>query len=84
MWNDPVFKEWFDSRPPKIQELIKQFPPNKKYCVQNGSFPATIYSYDEEKNGDVSMKMNIHSPFMPRTVFGIKPNDIKEWVGESN
>jgi len=79
MWDDPEFKEWFNSKPKKIQELIKKCPPNKQYRIKGGTFPGTIHSYDEEKNGDVSMKVNIHSPLMPRKVFGLKPEHLEEW-----
>lgn len=82
LWDDEEWMDWFNERPPAIQALIRQFPPNKPYRVGEGAFPALIYSYDEEKSGGVSMTVQIESPFFPRQVFGVKPEGLTEWDGD--
>lgn len=49
------FEDWLSSRPPKIQELAKKYPPHNKYIIKDGapysiSCPGTvveIISYSE-------------------------------------
>ena len=73
------FMEWYNGRPIKIQELIRSHPPNREYRVQNGEYPATIHSYDENEDGAVTLQANIHSPFFPRCVFGLSAEDVIPW-----
>ena len=75
LWENQDFLDWYNSRPPIIQNLIKKFPPNKYYKVQGGMFKGRLYSYSE----DGTMTVDIDSPIMPRRVFGLKPEDLEEW-----
>jgi hypothetical protein len=79
IWENEEFSDWVKDRPQKIQEVIKKCPPNKKYRLSNGHFPVYIYSYYEEEGGDVKLKVDVVSPFFPRRVFGVKPEDLKIW-----
>ena len=69
--------EWFNSRPFCIQEIIKKYPPNKEYRIGDSPFPVTIYCYSEEQDGNVSLKVDVHSPILPRRVFGIEPEALR-------
>lgn len=83
MWDNEEWMEWFNARPPAIQALIRERPPSVPYRVSGGAFPGWIHSYDEEESGGVSMKVDIESPLFPRRVFGLKPEDLTEWVSDS-
>ena len=73
----PEFLNWFNSRPKKVQDVIKKCPPGKEYRIIQGSGdPVFIHSYNEGKNGDITMTVNIESPTFPRSVFGIKPENL--------
>ena len=73
------FMRWYNGRPAKVQALIRLRPPHRDYRLQEGAFPASIYSYDEEEGGDVTMQVDVHSPLMPRRVFGVKPRHLILW-----
>ena len=75
-FEDPDFMEWFNGRPLEVQDVIREYPPDVEYKL-DGPSPVWIYSYDVEKDGTVSLTVNVHSPFMPRSVFGIKPEDLQ-------
>ena len=73
----PEFLEWYNERPDKVKEVIRKCPPGKEYrIIQGADHPTLIHSYDEEKNGDISMTVNIEDPNFPRSVFGIKPENL--------
>ena len=80
IWQDDEFLAWFNERPPAVQEMVKRFPPDQSYRVQGGVFPGHMYAYDENEDGTVTFQVIIESPFNPRQVFGLKPEDIEPWV----
>jgi hypothetical protein len=63
MENKAEFDKWFKSRPPFIQAMIKQYPPDGSYRIRAGApyaiscpgTPVTILSYNE--NGDVLVQI---------------------------
>lgn len=72
-------KDWFLSRPPNIQDAIKQCPPYFEYRIK-GAGPAfgPIYSYEENDNGPVTVKINLmYNTTMPRTVFGVSLENLE-------
>lgn len=73
------FLDWYNERPEKVKEVIRKCPPGKEYRIIQGSdHPTFIHSYDEEKNGNISMTVNVEDPNFPRSVFGIKPESLIE------
>ena len=72
------YDDWYNSRPPVIQEMIKKYPINKLYRLKSTGQRVTIYSYSE--NGTV--KVNITGQFnfvtFSRRVFGIPTIDLEE------
>lgn len=87
-----LWKEWVESRPQVIQDMVKKydlyFP--KLYLLKTTGQKVTLYSFSE--NGTVTV--NITSKFnkgiqqlgalFDRRVFGINPADLEEcdWDGE--
>jgi hypothetical protein len=74
------YKEWFDARPPAIQELIKRFPPNKLYRLTATGHRVAIIAYSEGETLRVSVlhQFNPEGLAFEREVFGIKPEDMVE------
>jgi hypothetical protein len=85
-WSDEQFdtwQKWLAERPPIIRELAEKFPPWKRYIIRDDDsedadktsrFAGYPVSYDE--NGTVTV--TVESPFFPRMVFGLKPEDLIE------
>lgn len=78
IWDNEEFMEWFNSRPVRIQAAIRYRPPDKRYRVNDGPFPAMIHSYNIDENDEVTMKVDVLSPLMPRRVFGVHMKDLVE------
>lgn len=76
IFDNPEFLEWFNNRPVKVQEVIRRYPPDREY-VLHGPWPVTIFSYDEEEDGRITVQVDVHSPILPRRVFGVKPETLK-------
>lgn len=73
--------EWFDwisTRPPVIQKLAAQFPPNILYRLNDTN--VLIYSYNENSTFTVSIldEYNPQGLAFERNVFGVGPNDLTE------
>ncbi len=75
-FDDAEFIEWFNNRPVNVQEVIREYPPDRKYKL-HGPFPVTIYAYEENKDGSVTLEVDVNSPILPRRVFGVKPESLK-------
>jgi hypothetical protein len=75
-----AWSEWVISRPPVVQELCRQFPPDRLYRLKPTLQRVTIISYCE--NGtitvDVSRKYNPTMLLFDRRVFGISPDQLEE------
>ena len=76
IFDDADFMEWFNGRPVEVQNVIRKYPPNVEYRL-GGPFPVYIYSYGVEMDGNISLTVDVQSPFMPRRVFGVKPEDLQ-------
>lgn len=69
--------DWIKSRPPKIQKMIKQLPPDKLYVLKGqeelGQYQPLAYSED----GTVRC---LKTDFMglQYQVFGMNPNDLTD------
>lgn len=73
------FLDWFNDRPKKVQDVIKICPPGKEYrIIGRSSDPVFIHSYDEGENGEITMTVNVESKTFPRSVFGIKHENLIE------
>ena len=83
IWINPEFLDWYKSKPLVVQEAIEKCPPDKPYIIKGGSFPCSIYSYDEAKDGGVTLTVNVYSPLFPRSVFGVRLENIEEYHEES-
>jgi len=83
IWENPEFLDWYKSKPLAVQEAIEKHPPDKLYILKGGSFPCSIYSYDEEKGGGITLTVNVHSPLFPRSVFGVGLENIEEYHEEN-
>lgn len=79
IWDEPEFMEWFESRPEDVQAMIRRFPPGRPYRLHGGPFPSYIYCYSVADDGAVTMQVDVESPFLPRRVFGVEPEDLQEW-----
>ena len=76
----PGFKKWFDSRPKRVQALIRLFPPNRLYRIKDsGPAYGPLFSWSEEggSGGKLTVKVDIvYDTQMPRQVFGVEPEDL--------
>ena len=82
IFDNPEFLEWFDKRPSAIKEVIRKCPPDIEYSL-SGPFPVTIHSYDENEDGSITLKVDVHSPFLARRVFGVKPESLKPYEAQT-
>lgn len=70
--------EWIESRPKKVQNAIKRYPP--EFCYRSKRLKLAhyrLYSYDENRKGEVKTVKVIHldDSFLPGyMVFGVKLN----------
>jgi hypothetical protein len=70
---------WVNSRPPVIQDLCYQLPPDNLYRRKSSGDKVTIYSYEEDGTVTVSVqrKYNPGCCLFDRRVFGVSPEDLK-------
>lgn len=80
IFDNTEFMEWFNGRPPEVQQVIRKYPPDVEYKL-DGPFPAWIYSYDVEEDGNISLTVDVLSPLIPRKVFGVKPENLQVAIG---
>ena len=73
-----AWKEWVAARPPHIQALCEQFPPNRLYRMKSTGRRVTIYAYNEDKTVDVAITRQFNYHFFDRRVFGIDVEDLAE------
>src|SRR5271166_392257 len=89
-WFEPTeeqklqWKEYVRTRPDVVREVIEahDFAPWKLYRLKSSGHRVTIYSFDEPKNGPVTMKVDVSGEYnvvtFSRRVFGIDPEDLVE------
>jgi hypothetical protein len=77
-----VFEEWLSTKPRAIKDMAAKLPPDRLYKLKDGGHRVTLYSYDENKDGSVSMTVLVTGEFncvtFDRKVFGINPEDLEE------
>ncbi len=70
------------SFPPNVREVAEKFFPWKVYRMQSTGHRVTIASFNEEKDGKVSLRVNVTGDLnlvmFERTVFGVPPKDLVE------
>lgn len=75
---EPKWEDWLASRPPKVRDVARRFPPDTCYrCTEDRGHYA-IYSYEETGAGPVTVKL-IHGAdsFLPFVrVFGVDPETL--------
>ncbi len=89
-WFEPTeeqetqWKEFVRTRPDPVREVIEAhvFAPWKLYRMKSTGHRVTIYSFDEPKDGPVTMKVDVGGEFnvvtFSRRVFGVSPEDLVE------
>jgi len=82
LMDNAEFAAWFNARPACVQAVIRQRPPGIEYTVHGGPFPGLIRSYQQADDGGVTLLVDIQSPFMPRTVFGLKVENLQIFTRE--
>ena len=79
-WN-----EWVASRPPNVRAVAEKLVPWKLYRMGSSGHRVCLYSYDEEMDGSVTLKVDVRGEFnfvvMERRVFGVKPEELTECEG---
>lgn len=78
--NDTKLELWISERPKRVQAVIRRFPPTTCYRSRDGRGHYSIYAYDEEKSGKITLRVN-HMPdsFLPAVrVFGVKQKDMRK------
>jgi hypothetical protein len=68
--NLSAWEEWFASRPPVIQDMIRRYPATRLYRMADGH-RATIYSYAEDGTVTVNVTGEYNRVLFSRQVFGI-------------
>ena len=72
----PEGREWFESRPQVIQELVRKMPPGTWWHLLTGQ-NTTFYTpaaYNEDGTVTVG-RFDTVLPFVPYSVFGCSPDD---------
>ena len=68
---------WISERPPAVRELLIRFPIWNRYKILvTPTFDGRVIGVDEMESGELCLRVTVDSPFFPRQVFGIKPEDI--------
>lgn len=81
MWNKLLETEWFTSRPPEVQRLIRKYPfwkfyQRKKFDTKN---PVRIWGVAEKKSGEFSLHATTaHLLFVNDTLNGLEEDDVEE------
>lgn len=73
------FEEWLATRPKVIQEMGRQYPPDKEYRIKSTEQTCVLHSYSENR----TVTVDITSPTFEnvfgaqRRVFGIEVDDLE-------
>lgn len=73
--------EWFNARPPNVQDVARMFPPTQDYHIISTGRECFPYSYDEADDGTVTMTVTVPANgrtgrFAAHRVFGLRPDQI--------
>jgi hypothetical protein len=72
------WKQWVSERPPSVQKLCEQFPPDRLYLLNPTGQRVTILSYSENDTLTVLVSGEYNLVMFEREVFGISPKDLQE------
>ncbi len=82
-WEAIEQSEWFQTRPPAVQDVIRRYPPTQYYRYTPTDKPCTIYSYEENKDDTITVKADMPSsillPTLEHRVFGVQLDDLEPW-----
>lgn len=70
------WRKWLAERPESVQAVAKKLVPWLYYRVKSTGQTAKIYSYEENDDQTVTLKIMVNEPF-PVIVFGINPDDLE-------
>jgi hypothetical protein len=79
--NKVAFDEWFNTRPPLVQEVIRKCPPDTVFRSKKTTKLCYVVSYGEDGTVRVFVprEWNPHLfAIVDIEVFGIDPNDLEE------
>lgn len=69
------YHEWLASEPGFVREMLARFPIWNRYRIGDGGFDGRVIGIDE-MDGYIGLRVTVESPFFPRQVFGVKPEDL--------
>ena len=76
-----IWIEWVSTRPANVRAVAERFDPWSLYLLKPTGQRVTIHSFSEEKDGAVSLTVNVLREFnavlFERQVFGINPDDLE-------
>lgn len=76
--NQQMWAKWLQERPPIIQQMAADYPPDRLYHYKTTNQRGTIYSYAE----DGTVTLNVTGEYclveFPRSVFGVDPAKLVE------
>jgi hypothetical protein len=73
-----LWDEWVASRPPVIQELCRQYPPDRLYRMDGDGHRVTIHGYSEDGTLIVEIRGAYNRLVFERNVFGVDPLRLTE------
>ena len=76
--DEDAWRAWVNSRPPVIQKLCAELPPDRLYRIKPSGHRATMVSYCEDGTVTVAVTGRYNAVLFERNVFGIKPSDLEE------
>jgi len=79
---EQMWKEWLDSKEPRIREVAQRFNPWTLYRLKSSGHRVTIYGVNEFSDGSIRIGVNVTGEFnavaFDRSVFDAKPEDLEE------
>ena len=79
---EAAWRQWVAARPDDVRKVAERFNPWTLYQMKETNQRVTVYSFGEQKDGGVTLTVNITSQFnsiaFDRQVFGVDPGDLDE------
>jgi hypothetical protein len=76
--NEAAWGEWVSTRPPAIQAMCAQWPPDRLYRMTDTGHCCTLLSYSEDGTVTVSVSGEYNATMFDREVFGVDPHKLEE------
>lgn len=80
--NIAAWREWVAECPPSVQKVCERIVPWKLYRMKSTGHRVTVYSYDENMDGTITLKVDVTGTYnlvaFERRVFGVAPESIEE------